>query len=217
MCRVWKPSLSGPWVWALGIVPLLVLGSGRPTMQASIDPPCPRSGMALVSQMAREDRPKLDVIFVPTPQEVVDKMLEMAEIKAGDVLYDLGCGDGRIVITAAKRYGIKTVGIDLDPRRVKEARENVDRSGVADLVTIRQADLFETDLSAASVVTLYLLPTLNDKLKPKLARLKLGTRILSHSFAMKGAKPRQVVKVKTEHRGVRTVFLWIVPWEEEGA
>ena len=109
-----------------------------------------------------------DVIFVPTPQEVVDKMLELAEVKEGDVVYDLGCGDGRIPVTAAKKYGVKAVGFDVDPQRIKESNENVQKNGVDKLVTIKQEDIFKQDLSKANVVTLYLLPSLNVKLMPQL-------------------------------------------------
>ena len=139
---------------------------------------------------------KPDVIFVPTPQEVVDKMLEMAEIKTGDVLYDLGCGDGRIVVTAAKRYGIKAFGFDIDPKRVRESLANVKSNKVEHLVTIKQVDIFTLDLRKANVVTLYLLPKLNVKLIPQLAQLKPGSRILSHDFDMRGAKPAQVYHMK---------------------
>jgi SAM-dependent methyltransferase len=159
-------------------------------------------------------RKKPDVIYVPTPQVVVDAMLELAEIKEGDVLYDLGCGDGRIVVTAAKRYGIKAVGVDIDPVRIRESRENVERNGLGKLVTIRQEDLFQTDLSPASVVTLYLLPNLNLRLRPRLARLKPGTRIVSHSFAMRGARPAKTEKVAISRRDSKTIFLWVVPWEK---
>jgi endoglucanase len=135
---------------------------------------------------------KPDVIFVPTPQAVVDKMLEMAEIKTGDILYDLGCGDGRIVVTAAKRYGVKAFGFDIDPVRVRESIENVKSNNVEHLVTIKQADIFTLDLRQANVVTLYLLPELNVKLMPQLVQLEPGSRIVSHDFDMRGAKPVQV-------------------------
>ena len=157
-----------------------------------------------------------DVIFVPTPMDAVEKMIEMAQIKKGDVLYDLGCGDGRIVVTAAKKYGIKAVGIDIDPQRVKESLENVKTNGVEKLVTIKQGDIFEEDISEATVVTLYLLPDLNVKLMPKLAKLKAGTRIISYQFDMRGAKPAEVIQLKDNDNGwSRTIYKWVVPWEKE--
>jgi uncharacterized protein (TIGR03000 family) len=155
-----------------------------------------------------------DVVFVPTPQEVVDRMLELAGVKKDDVVYDLGCGDGRIVVTAAKKYGCKAIGFDIDPERVKESRANVKKNKVEGLVTIRQADVFTLDLRPASVVTLYLLPQLNVKLMPQLAKLKPGSRIVSHDFDMKGAKPKQEVKVKVDDEE-HTIYLWTVPWEKE--
>jgi SAM-dependent methyltransferase len=172
---------------------------------------------AQVKDAVRERKEKKpDVIFVPTPQEVVDKMLELADVKKGDVLYDLGCGDGRIVVTAAKKYGIKAVGFDIDPQRIKEARENVENSGVAHLVTIRQADIFETDLREANVVTLYLLPELNVRLMPQLRQLKTGSRIVSHDFDMKGAKPKKVVSLTSQdEEEEHSIYLWVVPWENE--
>jgi precorrin-6B methylase 2 len=130
-----------------------------------------------------------DVVYVPTPQKVVDKMLELAHLQKADLLYDLGCGDGRIVVTAAKKYGVHAVGFDIDPDRVREARENVHRSGVGELVTIRRADVFHVDLSPATVVTIYLLPRLNVKLIPQLEKLADGSRIVSHDFDIEGARP----------------------------
>jgi predicted RNA methylase len=169
------------------------------------------------------EKPKLDVQFVPTPQSVVDKMLSMAGIKEGDLLYDLGCGDGRIVVTAARRYGIKAVGFDLDPRRVEESLANVRSNNVAHLVTIKQADVFTVDLSPASVVTLYLLPSLNVKLMPQLEKLNPGSRILSHDFDMRGAKPVQAEGMSVEDgegyqdydENQHTIYKWVVPWEKE--
>jgi len=148
-----------------------------------------------------------DVIFVPTPQEVVDKMLELGKVGSGDVLYDLGSGDGRIPVTAAKRFGIRAVGIDIDPQRIQEANENAKKSGVARLVQFRQEDLFKTDFSEATVVTLYLLPDLNVKLRPRLlAELKPGTRIVSHQFDMGKWKPDRTVELNG-----RTIYLWTIP------
>jgi precorrin-6B methylase 2 len=164
-----------------------------------------------------DDQParRPDVVYVPTPQEVVDKMLELAEVKKGDVVYDLGCGDGRIVVTAAKKYGAKAVGYDIDPERVKESLANVKKEDVGELVTIKQADIFTLDLSDANVITLYLLPTLNVKLIPQLEKLKSGSRIVSHAFDMKGVKPKKVERVKCNDGQERTVYLWVTPLEKE--
>jgi len=153
-----------------------------------------------------------DVIFVPTPQDVVDKMLELAEVKKDDLVYDLGCGDGRIVVTAAKRYGCKAVGYDIDPERVEESLENVQKNEVGHLVRIEQKDIFTLDLSRADVITLYLLPSLNVKLIPQLEKLKPGSRIVSHDFRMKGVKPDKVIKLTSnEDGGEHKVFLWTTP------
>ena len=148
-----------------------------------------------------------DVIFVPTPHEVVDDMLRLANVRKGDVLYDLGSGDGRIAIAAAKKYGIKAVGIDIDPQRIREATENARKAGVTDLVQFRQEDLFKADFREATVVTLYLLPDLNVKLRPRLwGELKPGTRVVSHQFDMGNWKPEK----RLESSG-RTVYFWTIP------
>jgi precorrin-6B methylase 2 len=146
------------------------------------------------------------VPFVPTPQEVVDKMIELAGVKKGDVVYDLGSGDGRIVITAAKK-GAKATGFDVDGDLVKESRANIKKAGVQDSAEIKQQDILTVDLSPASVVTMYLLPDVNLKLKPHiLSQMKPGSRIVSHAFDMGDWKPD-----KTERVNGRTVYLWIVP------
>jgi SAM-dependent methyltransferase len=131
----------------------------------------------------------VDITYVPTPQKVVDKMLEVAKVKKDDVVYDLGCGDGRIVVSAAKKLGARGIGFDIDPRRVAEANENVKGADVGSLVQIKQENVFNVDLTAASVVTLYLLPELNVRLMPQLEKMKPGSRIVSHDFDMKGAIP----------------------------
>lgn len=148
---------------------------------------------------------ELDVPYVPTPQVVVDKMLELAEIKPGDTLLDLGSGDGRIPITAAKKYGIKAEGVDLNPVRVREAKANAEKEGVTDKVEFREEDLFQTDLSKATVITMYLLSEINLKLRPKLEKLKPGTRIVSHSFDLGDWKPDKTVTVEG-----RDVHFWVV-------
>ncbi|HSE94172.1 MAG TPA: class I SAM-dependent methyltransferase [Methylomirabilota bacterium] len=165
-----------------------------------------------VGAQAPATTPKpLDVPFVPTKEPIVDQMLKMAGVKTGDVVYDLGCGDGRIVITAAKRFGIRGVGIDLDPERISEANANALKAGVADRVKFIQGDLFDAKIDEATVVTLYLLPDVNLKLRPKLlSELKPGTRIVSHNYDMGDWKPEQTVKLTvdgTEH----IVYAWTVP------
>jgi SAM-dependent methyltransferase len=147
-----------------------------------------------------------DVVFVPTPDEVVKEMMDLAKVKPGDVVYDLGCGDGRLVIAAAKRGAAKAVGVDIDPDRIREAWANARAQGVADKVTFVQGDLFQMDFSDADVVTLYLLPDLNLKLRPKLLALRPGTRIVSHAFDMGDWKP-EVTQVVDG----RDVFAWTVP------
>lgn len=148
-----------------------------------------------------------DVMYVPTPQELVEDMLRLADVKRGDVLYDLGSGDGRIPVTAAKKYGIRAVGIDIDPQRVREAQANAKRMGVGRLVTFRQQDLFKADFREATVVTLYLLPDLNLKLRPQLLKqLRPGTRVVSHQFDMGDWKPD-----KTLEANGRTVYFWVIP------
>src|SRR5918996_2036191 len=148
-----------------------------------------------------------DVIYVPTPHEVVEDMLRLANVRKGDILYDLGSGDGRIAIAAAKKFGVRAVGIEIDPERVREANENARRAGVTNLVQFRQEDLFKADFREATVVTLYLLPDLNVKLRPRLwEELKPGTRIVSHQFDMGTWKPEK----RLESNG-RVVYFWTVP------
>lgn len=153
-----------------------------------------------------QEKPALDVPYVPTSQIVVDAMLKLANVKQGDVVYDLGCGDGRIVVTAAQKYGATGTGFDIDPVRIAEANENARKAGVTDKVKFVNANLFETDLSKATVITMYLLPTVNMKLRPKIMALKPGTRIVSHAFDMGDWKPE-----KTEQVNGATIYYWTVP------
>src|SRR5437773_446567 len=145
--------------------------------------------LAFVAASAAAQQP--DVIYVPTPQEVVDEMLKLAKVGKGDILYDLGSGDGRIPVTAAKRFGIRAYGIDIDPQRIQEANENAKKNGVTSLVQFRQEDLFKSKFADATVVTLYLLPDLNVKLRPRLlAELKPGTRTVFTSPPQRFASAR---------------------------
>lgn len=151
--------------------------------------------------------PRLDVPYVPTPQEVVDKMLDLAKVGKNDTLFDLGCGDGRIVVTAAKVRGARGTGIDIDPERIAEAKENAKKAGVSDRAQFRVGDLFKTDFSTATVVTLYLLPTINARLRPQLwKQLKVGTRVVSHAFDMGSEWPAE----KTVEVDGRTIYYWTI-------
>jgi SAM-dependent methyltransferase len=153
-----------------------------------------------------------DTIFVATPEVVVDEMLELANLQADDVLYDLGCGDGRIVVRAAEKYGIRTWGFDIDPARVAEARQNAKQAGVEELVTILERDIFTLDLSQASVVTLYLMPELNVRLIPQLNQMKPGSRVVSHDFDMPGVDPLEHIRMRSANGQTRhDVYLWRTP------
>lgn len=153
-----------------------------------------------------------DVVYVPTPPEVVERMLVIANVNKNDVLYDLGSGDGRIPITAVQRRGVRrAVGVDINPERIKEANTNAQRAGVTDRVRFLNQDLFQSNFRDATVVTLYLLPELNVKLRPQLfSQLKPGTRIVSHDFDMGEWKPEQTAKVDVAGR-THTIYFWTVP------
>ncbi|MFZ5830430.1 MAG: SAM-dependent methyltransferase [Planctomycetota bacterium] len=171
-------------------------------------------GFAAEAEQAAVAEREPDVVFVPTPRDVVAKMLEMADVKKTDVLYDLGCGDGRIVATAAKKFGCKAHGFDIDPERIQDSLQTVKEEKVEDLVKIEQRDIFTLDLSPASVVTLYLLPELNVKLVPQLKKLKPGSRIVSHDFRMKGYRPEKTEKMTSEDGTEHSIFLWTAPLKE---
>ena len=179
---------------AAGLVVAALLGAGAASDAPGGAPTAPR---------------KLDVPYEPTPPEVVRTMLDLAGVKPGDVVYDLGCGDGRILVEAARR-GARAVGVDLDPERVREARANARAARVEDRVEVREGDLFETDVRDATVVTLFLWPAVNLKLRPRLlAQLAPGSRIVSYWHDMGEWKP-----VRTVEAGRAKVYLWIVPPHE---
>jgi SAM-dependent methyltransferase len=158
-----------------------------------------------------------DVVYVPTPNEVVDMMLLLARVSERDLVYDLGCGDGRIVVAAAKKHGCKAAGYDIDPQRVRESRANVRKDRVGHLVAIEEKDVFTLDLSSANVVTLYLLPELNVRLIPQLEKLKPGSRIVSHDFDMKGVRPDAVLTmwIGDGRAAPHKVYLWTTPLKKE--
>lgn len=173
--------------------------------------PLQKKGNGRATQRRQKPMREPDVIFVPTPPETVDEMLRQARLKKTDVLFDLGSGDGRIPIAAAKQYGVRAVGIDIDPKLVEEATEAAKREGVDNLVTFRLGDMFAADLRGATVVALYLSDTLNVMLRPKLLReLPVGARIVSHDFRMGDWPPEKSVRVPWKNL-YRTVYVWTVP------
>src|SRR6476661_1032321 len=156
-----------------------------------------------------------DVVWVPTPQALVDKMLDMAKVTPQDYLIDLGSGDGRTVITAAKR-GVRALGIEYNPDMVELAKRNAAQANVSDKATFVKADIFESDYSKATVITLFLLPTLNLKLRPKLLDMPPGTRVVSNSFRMEAWEPDDTATVSDDCVSWCTALLWIVPAKVEG-
>jgi SAM-dependent methyltransferase len=166
---------------------------------------------ALAQPAQKYDESKKIVPYVPTPQEVVDRMLELAQVKKGDIVYDLGSGDGRIVITAAKKYGVKAIGFEIDPQRIKESAENIKKAGVGHLVEIRQQDIRTVDLSPASVLTMYLLPEVNLMIRPNIwTEMKPGSRVVSHDFDMGDWKPLKTEHIKDSSSWDHTLYLWHV-------
>jgi cyclopropane fatty-acyl-phospholipid synthase-like methyltransferase len=172
--------------------------------------------VAIRTNLTAADFPE-EIPFVPTPMEVVDRMLELAEVKKGDVIYDLGSGDGRIVIRAAKKYGVKAVGIEMDSWLLDKARKDAKAAGVSHLVTFRAEDALNADISAATVVTLYMLPWFNEKIKPNFQKhLKPGARIVAHDFGIEGWKPdKTVILPEFElkpggYKHQHTLYLWRV-------
>lgn len=176
-----------------------------------------RFGSWMAKGQATKSARQPDVPYVPSTERAVEEMLKLAEVKKTDIVYDLGCGDGRIVIAAAKIYGARGVGIDINPERIKEARENARRAGVEHLVRFEENDLFAANIREATVVTLFLLPQVNLKLKPRLlSELKPGTRVVSNTFDMGDWKPVKQVNLAesgdVEYSGLSDrFFLWIIP------
>lgn len=157
-----------------------------------------------------------DVVYVPTPYDVVTKMLKMAKVEKKDVLYDLGCGDGRIVVTAARKKGCKGVGFDINPVRIKESLANVKKYRVEKLVKIEKKNIFDLDLSKATVISLYLLPELNLRLVPQFNKMKPGSRIVSHDYGMEGYEPDEEISFTSrEDGGEHTLYLWTVPLKKK--
>ncbi len=189
-----------------GIPTLLVLGV---TLAAVLSlGPMFWVGGSLAQQLAPQEEPLL-APFVATPQEVVDQMLRMAEVRKDDVVYDLGSGDGRIVITAARRYGARGIGFEIDPKLVRLSRENARRAGVEHLVEFREEDVLTVDLSPATVVTLYLFPEANLKLRPRIqTQLRPGSRVVSHDFSMGDWRPEAIHQMQDEKGSVRTLYFW---------
>src|SRR5499433_676127 len=170
----------------------------------------PSTVLAQAAQKYNDEGKKI-VPYVPTPQEVVEHMLELAQVKKGDVVYDLGSGDGRIVITAAKKYGVKAIGFEIDSERIKESQENIKKAGVGHLVEIRQQDIRTVDLSPASVLTMYLLPEVNLMIRPNIwKQMKPGSRVVSHDFDMGDWKPLKTEHIKDGSTWEHTLYLWHV-------
>lgn len=191
------PLLTSTFILG-GLLFLVGCGQNRDVSQANTDEP---------TSTTTDSTVETDVPFVRTPQRVVNRMLELANVSEDDVVYDLGSGDGRFVITAAERFGARGVGIEIDPERVRTARQNAKEAGVSDQVEFRQQDLFEADFSDATVVTLYLLTSVNKKLRPELFKqLEPGDRVVSHDFDMGSWEPDSTVEV-----GRSTIYLWTIP------
>jgi SAM-dependent methyltransferase len=175
-------------------------------------------GSLAVAQTA-QPKHEPDVPYVPTTEEAVTAMLKLADVKPSDIVYDLGCGDGRIVIAAAKEYGAHGVGVDINPVRIAEAKENAKKAGVENLVRFEEDDLFDADIHEATVVTLFLLNSVNEKLRPKLLKdLKPGTRVVSNTFGMGDWKPDKEINVGDPAEGFflsRKLFLWTIPQRNE--
>ncbi len=173
---------------------------------------CGATGVSADEQKAKGP----DCVFVPTPHDIVEKMLEMAQVQKDDVIYDLGCGDGRIVVQAAKKRGCRGVGFEIVPELAQKGRDSAKENGVSHLVTIKEEDLFEADMREATVLPMYLLPTMLERLKPKLAKLKPGTRIVSHDYLIPGVQAEDVKTVVSKETGAEHILiLYTLPFRPE--
>ena len=205
----------------LPAAPTSAMAPAEPPAIAKAEPAATTPVEEPAAEPAPEEAPSLDIEYVPTPHNVVEKMLSVAKVKKTDVVYDLGCGDGRLLVAAAKKYGAKGFGFDLDPVRVEEARANVKKAGVEDLVTIEQKNIFDVDLRPATVVTLYLLPELNVRLIPQLQQLAPGSRIVSHDFDMQGVDYEQSWTLVADHhrpppkKRDHYIYKWTAPLKVE--
>jgi len=187
--------------WLLCAVALVALVAFVPTM--------PVLAAEEAGSAAASEKPDHLVPYVPTPMEVVEEMLKMADVRSTDIVYDLGCGDGRIVVMAAKKFGARAYGVDIDPVRVKESRDLAQKEGVEKKVTVYEGDVFKTDVSSATVVTMYLLPDYNAKLRRPLEKmLAVGSRVVSHDFDMPVWTAVETKQVTDQGGGTHTVFLW---------
>ena len=207
------PKKAKFWLATLSLSSLAIAGctQQRNFSETNLQPETQPSVIPVQTQSPTETP---SVPYVPTPENVVEQMLELANVSGDDVLYDLGSGDGRIPITAAEKYGTRGTGVELDSELVQESRANAEAAGVSDRVEFLQQDLFQTDFSEASVVTLYLLPDVNLELRSKLLEeLEPGTRIVSHDFDMGEWQPEEVVQVQSSSGRQHTLYYWVVPEE----
>ena len=189
--------MSRRWKWRLGVYTLLIAALA--------------GGSYYMLKKAENRTGEPDVIYADTPQEAVDRMLVAARVTKDDVVYDLGCGDARFLVTAAKKYGCRCVGVEIQPAVAEKARKNAADNGVADLVEIREGDMFKVDLSPASVLTMYLLPTLNVQMVPQLKQMRPGSRIVSYLFDMEGVRWDEKVTFRDSKKHERTYYLWTTP------
>lgn len=170
-------------------------------------------GVVIAFYEMKDYRPP-DVPFVTTPPDIIEAMLDLAEVRNSDLVYDLGCGDGRLVIAAARKHGCRGLGVDLDPKLVEESRANAEKAGVQSLLKFRHKDIFDLDLSDATVVMMFLKPDVNQRLIPQFEQMKPGSRIVSHQFSMPGVKPKKVIRVISKEDNIEhSIYLWVTPLE----